>query len=101
MKNFQLSSKHLVIAVVFLLSGLSFAFKAGSSPSQITICHTPPGNPGNCQEITVSINALEAHLNHGDNLICHNANELEAYTKIVDQHKIKVSYSTNIVVIGF
>ena len=69
MKNFQLSSKHLIIAVVFLLSGLSFAFKTGGAPREITICHRPPGNRGNIEVITISINALEAHLDHGDNLV--------------------------------
>lgn len=32
----------------------------------VTICHIPPGNPNNPQTITISINALQAHLNHGD-----------------------------------
>jgi len=34
----------------------------------VTICHIPPGNPNNPQTITVSVNALQAHLNHGDAL---------------------------------
>lgn len=32
----------------------------------VTICHIPPGNPANAHTITVSINALPAHLAHGD-----------------------------------
>ncbi|MGD9491926.1 MAG: carboxypeptidase-like regulatory domain-containing protein [Bacteroidales bacterium] len=32
----------------------------------VTICHFPPGNPSNMQTITISINALPAHLAHGD-----------------------------------
>lgn len=32
----------------------------------VTICHFPPGNPGNVQTITISVNALPAHLAHGD-----------------------------------
>lgn len=31
----------------------------------VTICHIPPGNPNNPQTITISVNALQAHLNHG------------------------------------
>ncbi len=31
-----------------------------------TICHVPPGNPGNAHEITVSKNALKGHERHGD-----------------------------------
>lgn len=32
----------------------------------VTICHYPPGNPANVQTITISTNALPAHLAHGD-----------------------------------
>ncbi len=32
----------------------------------VTICHIPPGNPANAHTITVSQNALPAHLAHGD-----------------------------------
>lgn len=32
----------------------------------VTICHIPPGNPNNPQTITISVNALPAHLAHGD-----------------------------------
>lgn len=31
----------------------------------ITICHYPPGNTNNPQTITISVNALQAHLDHG------------------------------------
>jgi hypothetical protein len=38
----------------------------GNSNNQfVTICHIPPGNPGNPQTITISVNALQAHLDHG------------------------------------
>ena len=33
---------------------------------RVTICHIPPDNPENAHTITVSINALPAHLAHGD-----------------------------------
>ncbi len=33
---------------------------------RVMICHIPPGNPDNAHTITVSINALPAHLAHGD-----------------------------------
>jgi hypothetical protein len=32
----------------------------------VTICHIPPGNPSNAHTITISVNALPAHLAHGD-----------------------------------
>jgi len=34
--------------------------------AKVDVCHTPPGNPGNALTITVSENALGAHLEHGD-----------------------------------
>ena len=36
--------------------------------AQITICHKPPGNPTNVQTLTISKNALAAHLAHGDHI---------------------------------
>jgi hypothetical protein len=39
----------------------------GACPEQqITICHIPPGNPGNPQTITVAASAWPAHQGHGD-----------------------------------
>lgn len=34
----------------------------------VTICHIPPGNPNNPITITVSSNAVPAHISHGDNI---------------------------------
>lgn len=33
---------------------------------KVTICHIPPGNEDNPQTITISENAVQAHLDHGD-----------------------------------
>lgn len=33
---------------------------------KVLICHVPPGNPNNTNELCVSTNAVSAHLNHGD-----------------------------------
>ena len=33
---------------------------------RVAICHVPPGNPNNAHTITVSVNAVPAHLAHGD-----------------------------------
>ena len=35
---------------------------------KVLICHIPPGNPGNEHTISVSVNAVPAHLAHGDHL---------------------------------
>ena len=42
--------------------------QGGSSAAKITICHFPPGNPGNCQTISVPFSALSGHLAHGDTI---------------------------------
>lgn len=34
----------------------------------VTICHSPPGNPGNAHTIVVGASAVPAHLAHGDQL---------------------------------
>lgn len=34
--------------------------------SKVTLCHIPPGNPGNAHLITVGAPAVKAHLRHGD-----------------------------------
>ena len=39
---------------------------ANARAAKVTICHFPPGNPSNAHTITVSANALTAHLAHGD-----------------------------------
>ena len=42
----------------------------GTSGSKVYLCHLPPGNPGNAQTLSISVNAVSAHLgNHpGDRL---------------------------------
>lgn len=50
---------------------LAFAFTTTSTKetkgNKVTICHYPPGNPANVQEITISENAWSTHQgHHGD-----------------------------------
>ena len=40
----------------------------GDGASKVTICHLTAGNPNNAHTIEVSVNALEAHLAHGDTM---------------------------------
>jgi hypothetical protein len=46
----------------------SFAFLLGGAQvvAAVTLCHYPPGNPGNVQVINVGQSAVPAHLAHGD-----------------------------------
>ena len=64
----------ILVAFVFMLC-LPLNFNANEPSGEIsddgpkvTICHIPPGNPANWHAITVSINAIPAHLAHGDSL---------------------------------
>ena len=67
-----MSSKAKIISLaIVLIVGLS----SFNNNDKITICHVPPGNPGNCHEITISLNALQTHLNHGDMLYCENESD--------------------------
>jgi hypothetical protein len=40
----------------------------GNDNEKVTICHIPPGNPDNAHTISVSENAVPAHLAHGDTI---------------------------------
>lgn len=52
------------VCIVAVLAISSVAFAA--SQGKVDICHIPPGNPGNAHTINVSVNAIPAHLAHGD-----------------------------------
>ncbi|HEC85535.1 MAG TPA: VCBS repeat-containing protein [Thioploca sp.] len=38
----------------------------GNGDQKVTICHIPPGNPSAAHTITISVNALQTHIDHGD-----------------------------------
>lgn len=62
----------LMLGLVLGIAIFIFAFNTKENVSKenhkITICHIPPGNPGNAHEITIDSNALQAHLDHGDHI---------------------------------
>lgn len=67
---------------IIALTVICFGFTASNitAPDKITICHIPPGNPDNCHEITISLNALQTHKDHhGDRLKCRNVSEIAFY----------------------
>ena len=39
---------------------------AMAGEAKVDVCHIPPGNPDNAHTITISENAVSAHLDHGD-----------------------------------
>ena len=53
------------------LAALAFVWAAAiggiaSAGNKVTICHFPPGNPSNFQQITIDAAGVAAHLAHGD-----------------------------------
>jgi hypothetical protein len=56
----------IVIFLMIIVSVTSNGHAAGSG--KVTICHIPPGNPSNAHSITVSRNAVSAHMAHGDTM---------------------------------
>ena len=57
---------HLAVlaGLVLLLVGLSTSMAAPAP--KVKVCHIPPDDPANFHTITISENALQAHLDHGD-----------------------------------
>lgn len=52
-----------------LLMTVPMLLVASAAMAQKTsICHVPPGNPGNAHTISVAPNAVPAHLAHGDSM---------------------------------
>lgn len=64
MKKYLLLLGVLLIAFTFT----SNARKNNQADKKIIVCHIPPGNPDNTHAIEISINALQAHLDHGDSI---------------------------------
>ncbi len=100
MKNFNLK-KSIFVLTVLAISAVSFGFISVNNPSKVTICHVPPGNPGNCHEITISTNALQAHLNHGDRIVCNTPSDLIIARDILGMQDLDISYTRNVVIINF
>lgn len=53
------------VVMLVLVPAMAATAKGGPKP-KVTICHIPPGNPGEAHTISVSGNAATAHLAHGD-----------------------------------
>jgi len=58
-----------VLAPTAMAALIVLAPTASAKGDKVTICHIPPGNPENAHTITISVNALETHIEqHGDTL---------------------------------
>lgn len=56
----------LAVLVVGLAGFGGTAATHADSQGKVDVCHIPPGNPANAHTINVSVNAVPAHLAHGD-----------------------------------
>lgn len=57
---------------------------------QVSVCHTPPGNPGNAHTITIGTPAYDAHVAHGDPAgPC--PNESKAVISLIAASKVAIS----------
>ena len=54
-----------LFVILIALFGLTTS-AAWAGNAKVQVCHVPPGNPANFHTITISENALQAHLGHGD-----------------------------------
>ena len=55
------------VAFCAIAAGFTTQLQAARAP-KVEVCHIPPGNPENRHTISVSKNAVDAHLRHGDKL---------------------------------
>ncbi len=56
------------LSIIVLSSAIGFSQGHNNpcdKPGKVLVCHIPPGNPENVQEICISQNAVAAHLAHG------------------------------------
>jgi hypothetical protein len=60
--------KKKIALAVLIAASLAAVASFADSPGKVDVCHIPPGNPANAHIINVSVNAVPAHLAHGDTL---------------------------------
>ncbi len=79
-----MSNKVKIALSIFTLTFLLLSF---SKNDEITIFHYPPGNTENHNEISISINSLDAHLAHGDKIVCRTLEEYKMWLKLLGIQK--------------
>ena len=63
-----MSRRSIALAFLTAVTVATLALsQTAAADDKVTICHIPPGNPDNRHLITVSADAVPAHLAHGDN----------------------------------
>lgn len=68
-RSFKAGLAHAMwLLVIVGFAATSSVVVAPPPVEKVTICHCPPGNPDNCNTLTVGAPAVDAHLAHGDTL---------------------------------
>jgi hypothetical protein len=62
----HMNRKYIVAILIVALAMIGATVSIADSPGKVDVCHIPPGNPANAHTINVSVNAVPAHLAHGD-----------------------------------
>ena len=83
MKN---TLSRIVMTTALVVVSALFSSFTNTANDKITICHIPPGNVDNCHEITISMNALQTHLNHHDTFYCSNEDQYNELVKIISNY---------------
>ena len=75
-----MTSCRKALVFIFCCIGIVGFYVPGAiaAEAKVDVCHIPPGNPDNAHTITISENALGAHLDHGDRVgACDSAQTVE------------------------
>jgi hypothetical protein len=73
---------------------------ATTASGKVVMCHVPPGNPANAHSITISPNAVPAHLAHGDYFGCCGAHGTLTNVYTLNVNAQPVPYEFNISSLG-
>ena len=84
MKN---TLSRIVMTTALVVVSALFSSFTNTANDKITICHIPPGNVDNCHEITISMNALQTHLNHHDTFYCGSPEEYYVVTDLIKNYE--------------
>ena len=70
----------------------------GQAAEKVTICHVPPGNPGNADTISIGAPAVPAHLAHGDSTGACNSSSASSSQSVGSQQGTSAARTASLVV---
>ena len=81
--QFTGGSSTAAMALLLLLAGTS---PAAAGQNKVTICHIPPGNPSNFQDIVIAESALAAHIRQHGDFVGSCKNNCKFFGSLCDDH---------------